>query len=336
MSGPNGESVGIGIWRERLSEWLSEWDVYNKLREADQEDEKLGEKDESEPLDAMKMVKPCNEPVRKGDLRILSRRIVGDTDMPVYVAVISEWEDGHWLVAPYNQLSTPATTGELRTDRDDYGLRVLCLWNAHSISEDDLFFSFLEDRLEDQEIEDAWSVFRSVSTGHDLPVQLRDRVGPPISHPKDPRIAYQEECSDLMSPIRKLWELPWIPTLVGGTTSEAPAEFESEANVMQEMVDYELAAASQFPSRSKSKYYSIEGTEYYLVVTRNSEEGKLFFSLEDEEGPTEKLEGYRILLSSGEKREHILEGGHLSLPLAGEPSFRLLDPDGKFIHLIEG
>jgi len=138
-----------------------------------------------------------------------------------------------------------------------------------------------------------------------------------------------------MSPIRELWELPWIPsTLVDAPASETPVQFEAEAPVM-ERVDYELAAASQSPSRSKSKYYSIEGTEYYLVVTRNSEEDKLFFILEDEEGPTEKLEGYRILLSSGEKREHLLEGGQLSLPLAGEPSFRLLDPDGKFVSLIE-
>ena len=58
MSSSSPENTTPEFWRNRLSEWLSEWDVYNKLREADQEDEKLGENDESEPLDAMKMVKP--------------------------------------------------------------------------------------------------------------------------------------------------------------------------------------------------------------------------------------------------------------------------------------
>ena len=57
---------------------------------------------------------------------------------------------------------------------------------------------------DDEERNDSWEVFRAVSTGDDLPQHLSNRMRPPIVHPKDLRIAYQEEFKELMSPIQNV------------------------------------------------------------------------------------------------------------------------------------
>ena len=208
MNNLNEANYDSELWKNRLTSWVQEWDLRNKFLD-DQRAEEEG-KVISEKLNSYKCVTQCNEPIEVGDIRILRSRVVGETQLPVYVAVISKWENGDWLIAPYGEFSEPATSGELLTGRSDFGLRVLCLWNTHSISSGDLRFSFIEDQMTVDEIKDAWKVFRSVSTGEDLPENLSLRVGSPIINPKDPRIVYQQEFRELMAPIRDLWALPKV------------------------------------------------------------------------------------------------------------------------------
>ena len=259
MSGLNESDPSRSFWEQRLSSWLQEWNLRNEmLKDGPPTD---STKNSVENLNAISLVNFCDEPIQVGDIRILRSRLIGETDLPVYVAVISEWEGGDWLIAPYGEFSEPATTGELLTGREDFGLRVLCLWNTHSISSEDLSFSFLEDRMTDEERNDSWVVFRAVSTGDDLPQHLSKRIGPPIVHPKDPRIAYQEEFKKLMSPIRECWTLPQI--------IETPVEF-VDVPIRFEQPAYELAAATpEDYVQDEPRFYPVENTSLELCLKKH-------------------------------------------------------------------
>ncbi len=134
-----------------------------------------------------------SDPPGPGEIRLLSPRLTPDAERPVYVAAFRDWEDDWKLVAPFGPYEAPATPGELLLGREAPTLRVLCLWNAHSVPPDALRESWFIDRLTTEEMADAWSVFRHAATGAALPKPLQDRVGAPMAAGADPRIAYQTE-----------------------------------------------------------------------------------------------------------------------------------------------
>lgn len=141
------------------------------------------------------------EPPEIGDIRLLSPRLTPDADRPFYVAIFRAWQDDWRLVAPFGPYEVPGTPGELLLQRDAPTLRVLCLWNTHSVPPDALGESWFIDRMTEKEMDDTWAVFRHVATGADLGKSLADRVGAPLGGEGDPRIAYQAEEMALMRPL---------------------------------------------------------------------------------------------------------------------------------------
>ena len=93
-------------------------------------------------------------------------------------------------MAPFGRLAEPATPGELLTGRTVPPLRVLCLWNARTVSSDIVVRSWPVDVMTPDELRDAERVLESLKTGTDLPEHLVRRVGPPLMHPDDPRQVY--------------------------------------------------------------------------------------------------------------------------------------------------
>jgi hypothetical protein len=157
--------------RELLARWLQEWQLFLALA-----DETSAE-DASVP--ALTLDRPPHSPaVERGDIRLIHPSIE-----PVdvrYVAVVDQDDAEDWLVIPFGRLSEPATTEEVRTDRNSPTLRVLCPWNRFSVTTTALQRCWLVDRLTDQEA--GW-------TGSALPPE---RTGPPLRHPLDPRWDYLE------------------------------------------------------------------------------------------------------------------------------------------------
>src|SRR5439155_13989361 len=101
-------------------------------------------------------------------------------------------EEKSYLVAPFGDYQEPATTTEWLTGRDG-PLRVLCLWNTRDYPARWLELGWVVDELNERELADAWEVFRHATTGVPLSDHLREQVGAPIVHPRDPRLAYQAE-----------------------------------------------------------------------------------------------------------------------------------------------
>jgi hypothetical protein len=295
MSGSNDSHLGAEFWERRLSNWLFEWNLRNDMLKGEPLTDSVA--DSGEKLNAASLVNYSDDPIQVGDIRILRSRLIGETDLPVYVAVISEWEDGDWLIAPYGEFSEPATTGEFLTCRGDFGLRVLCLWNTHSISSEDLSFSFLEDRMTDEERLDSWEVFRAVSTGDDLPERLRSRIGPPIVDAQDPRIAYQEEFKELMSPIRECWTFPQIfesPIEFLEEPVEEPVKFEDEL-VAFEQPAYELAAATPEDFvQDEPRFYPVENTSLEICLKKHPKGLSLQIFVKETGELAERISGVKI------------------------------------------
>tara|TARA_R110002096_G_scaffold102747_1_gene226889 strand:+ start:795 stop:1769 length:975 start_codon:yes stop_codon:yes gene_type:complete len=141
-----------------------------------------------------------------GEIRLLSSKILHADyrHRDVYFAILAGWDDELLLIAPFSRYSTPATQGEWLTGRKDTSLRVLNLWNAHSVPASAIQTSWIVDHLSEVDRLHALDVFWHVTMGDPLQNELIDRVGPPIIHSHDPRIDYQEEEVTLMSPIAKM------------------------------------------------------------------------------------------------------------------------------------
>lgn len=194
MSGPPHNDL-----RERLARWLREWDMSRrqppappKTKQVSRKGPKTRDTIEADRRRVRGMVSDFDRgPLETGQIRLLAARLVPDATRPVYVAVFRDWGPGWKLVAPFGGLGEPATPGELLLEREAHPLRVLCLWNTHSQPDGALEESWLIDHLTEDELRDAWAVFRHVATGAPLPETVGGRVGAPIGGPDDPRIAYQ-------------------------------------------------------------------------------------------------------------------------------------------------
>jgi len=181
--------------RHMLAAWLSEWQMELRLRQVDE----VGEHQVPSELNRGQQqctdlgIEPYDKQVTVGEVRLLSPCVVPETSRPVYVAVLSDWEAGMKLIAPYGRFSNPGSTGELLTGRTHHPLRVLCLWNCVSVPDEAIASGWKVDDLNAKEIEEAWAAFIHVLTGRPLPPTLIERIGPPICNSADPRCQYQQE-----------------------------------------------------------------------------------------------------------------------------------------------
>jgi hypothetical protein len=145
------------------------------------------------------------------DVRLLNPWLVRGVRRPLYFVVLAEWLDGLWLIAPFSRFTMPATVGEWNTGRGEADprqdpLSILSLWNAHTVPPEAVQQSWFIDTLTDTEMANAWEVFRHVTTGKPLTPALRDRVGPPIYHPADPRNDYLAQEAAGLHPLALLAE----------------------------------------------------------------------------------------------------------------------------------
>lgn len=216
---------------KRLAIWLRSWREELALAVA-------GELPEGLPADIpppqfSSLVKPFHTLDVQGEIRLLNPWLVRDLRRPLYFAVLKEWLDGLWLIAPFGRFSEPGTVGEWNTGRGESDprqapLNVLCLWNAHTVPHEVLCQSWFIDILEQEELEKAWEVFRHVATGKPLPSQLTERVGPPLYHPADPRHDYLAEEAAGLRPLGRLAE-EYVDRLQDLTHAVSPpAESETE------------------------------------------------------------------------------------------------------------
>ena len=141
------------------------------------------------------------ENIAIAQIRILSKRYTTEPDVIPYVAVVDKWDDDMWLIVPFSPYKTPATTGEMETGLDTYGLHVLQAWNGRTVQESILKKSYLFGNLPEKVCNDALALFRHEFGGVSLPSDFSSRRGSPIVEAADPRREYMDECIERLNPL---------------------------------------------------------------------------------------------------------------------------------------
>jgi hypothetical protein len=233
--------------RDRLSAWLREWEVELKLHKVDSDTSF-----DQLPEGGMSGT-PLEWPVNVGEIRLLAPHLLSPGQRPVYILVISKWENDWKLVTPFSQFPWPATHGELLTQRSEGPWQVLQVWNSRTLPNEVIAESWVADTASESLLDEAWAVFKHVTFGAELPDKLASRIGPPVLHPSDPRLDYQRMETALLSGLsneafkaaEKL-NLPLTPT--ASAEMVLPADVTTaQAYTPASASHLGLAASSEFP-----------------------------------------------------------------------------------------
>ena len=182
-----------------LDEWLDERSAERDVAIATLDKEIAGVTQDGEKLAAA-----CDEydaDVQPGQIRILSKRFTGDSDVIPYIAVLEKQDGGMWLIAPFSQYSTPATSGEMATGIDHFGLRVVQAWNGRAVQDRLLEKSFLFGKMDESLRVQALALFRHEVGGWNLPVGFSVRRGSAVVVDADPRNDYVAEAVARLRPL---------------------------------------------------------------------------------------------------------------------------------------
>jgi len=128
-----------------------------------------------------------------GEIRLLKPISHAASRRAWFIAVLERCGADGWYVAPFSALPLPAFEGELELGvrRPTY-LRTLCVWNVRRVNARALArASWPCGRLGAADLRAARAAWNAWRTGAPLPRMLRDRVGPPLTHPRDPRREYE-------------------------------------------------------------------------------------------------------------------------------------------------
>lgn len=261
---PNPDAIKLALWLKR---WREEVALA-----------KAGELPELLPTDVPAPQLPTDVNsfdsfgVCASDIRLLNPWLVRDVRRPLYFAVLGEWLDGLWLIAPFARFPQPATVGEWNTGRGEADpkkdpLAVLCLWNALTVPPEVVSQSWFIDLFNEKEMESAWDVFRHITTGKFLPTNLAQRVGPPLYHPADPRNDYLEEEASGLRPLGKLAE-DYVSRLE--ETSEpvqTPSETETEDKFVESALGVRELAIAGDAATTGGKVLKLRVPELGIRVT---------------------------------------------------------------------
>ncbi len=187
--------------RTQLAAWLQEWYVSRILVDADDP----GDADTETVAFSSATVYDAPPTLVTGAILLmkpLSRVPHGPCVRPLYVALLAHDNAEGWHVAPFGRFAVPATPREFQTGLRPMALRVLCLWNARRVSRAILARSWRVGRLPSHVLALALRDGEPVTASSIRP-RLRwrtpaEKVGPPLTHPLDPRWIYLREEADFV------------------------------------------------------------------------------------------------------------------------------------------
>jgi hypothetical protein len=247
--------------RERLQSWIEEWTLDLGLRGALQEipNEVLAPAIKMFPDRALDLARPYDEEVEVRQIRLLGPTVAPDADRPICVAILGDTPDKLFLTAPFSRFGTPATPGEWLTGRDTAALRVLSIWNTRLFDSTYLKKSWLIGELSDAESAAAWEVFESQMAAQPMRNTLASQVGPPVVHPKDPRLLYQVEEAALFDAVAVVAEKP---------SSGVVTEFVALRKIYEAAMEEELPLAAD-SDEAPSREFTLDADSGETVVVRD-------------------------------------------------------------------
>ena len=315
--------------RQNSANWFAEWELEKRLDslDADARPEGISAADRS-AFSWRAAASPMEDPFPKpGHIRLLSHKQAPRAVDPLYVAVISRWESGMLLVAPFSGYQSPATRGELSTGRPESQLAVLCPWCACSVSPFLLAQSWYIGKLSSAMMKSAWGVFRHAATGAPIPKNIEARVGAPIVHPLDPRIRYQRNLSGVMATL--INQTAALEDIVAPPAAMIPVEFTA--------VSQKVAAAAEVNKNAPPHkcYYQVMGMGLTLRVMLHPDGRKWELGVFGAGNTlSAKLDG--AIIVAGQTMSGPFKNGQADIAKrALRQGFRIRKPDGNYVQLRE-
>lgn len=187
--------------------WQTLWDVYLATGVEDN----FTPINKPKTLEQLKDVAKVNkqgfhQEVEIGQMRLLSHHVLGDTIIPMFVLVLSKWDDEQWLVMPFSKFPVPSTSGEFLTGMEETDFSCLQAWNTRTCPNEALLCSWNSGTAPQNVIDDAFDLFRFTMIGEpELPKELEDRTGMPLTSILDVgRNIYQDESYEIFNPLSEL------------------------------------------------------------------------------------------------------------------------------------
>jgi len=317
------------LQRERLSAWLRGWEVELQLRKMD------GDASLEQPPEGAMNGTPLEEPVCVGEIRLLAPHLLSSGERPVYILVVSKWDNDWKLVIPFSPFAVPATQGELLTLRSESPWQVLQIWNSRTLPNEVIAESWVADTASESLLDDAWAVFKHITFSADLPEELASRIGPPVLHSHDPRISYQEMETVLLSGLSREafkaveqlnQQVAAAPLNVLAVSSEPSA---IQAYTAATASQLGLAASSEFPKAAVEVLHGGEKARIKLVE-QPGEPG--IYRARILEDPLNELIGAEIISSVGNALATLSETAG-SAKFSGKDKILVRLADGRLLGL---
>lgn len=380
-SPPPGEAARLSRWfRERdlaLRLWEEMPEEYAKALRSPPISERAHLREHAD------LVAPFDRDLQVGQIRILHGGMFPEMRRPMHVAILSEWpaaeapldegvrqtsrfsrnivplppsrrglsessealvEEKSYLVSPFSDYSEPATTTEWLTGLEADPLRVLCLWNTRDYPAEWLELGWKVGELTPQELADAREVFRHALTGVPLSDRLRQQVGAPIFHSRDPRLAYQEEEARLFTIVPEYAQYRWkleeatriqdSPGGFGGLSLPTSGRNLRPAGLAywpQAMENEELALAAATSTGGLRKMtYLISELQVRLVLRLESDKQTLSINVYDPSGqPSKALDQAELVNASGEPLARLSSASGRVAKASMQNGFALRLVDGR-------
>lgn len=311
---PSIHLVEAPAWqRDRLRSWIEEWTLDLALRGAlgEPANDLLAPVKTMFPDPALDLVRPYDEQVEVHQIRLLGPTVAPDSDRPICVAILGDTPDKLFLTAPFSRFGIPATPGEWLTGRDTRALRVLSIWNTRLFDSNYLRESWLIGELTEAESAAAWEVFGFQMAAQPLPSTLASQVGPPVVHPRDPRLRYQAEEAALFAA---------IGAAVETVSRNILTEFVSLRTIRESIAEQELDLAADTGDTGGAPFareiFEVPAYSVFVRAYLASDAEHIVFVVHDSGGdPSEALDGTNIVAEDGRILASIQKGG-ASIPLS--------------------
>lgn len=318
--------------RELLSEWYSEYEFDSASRafiEAD--NDQTGEIPTLDIPRLKDMIKPFDQIIEAGQIRILSGRYVSDSGQLPLVAVIAKWSGDSWLIIPFSRFSVPATPGEMETGRSFAFQKVLQVWNTRTVHALFLKKSWVFDSLEKPVCEQAKDLFLNLTAGDALPETFTARRGCSITHRMDLRRIYMEDEIDQFRPLSQLihnWEASRLERQLIFQPPQSKRDSISEASFSMAAADKEI---------NPVKNYAISGVGAQLNIECSTSEKRVRINVFDEQGNlANACDGWTLLNGDGSILSVVGNNGFAEFNLnAFSGEFSIADNEGQIRELTE-
>jgi hypothetical protein len=255
-------------------------------------------------------------PFAAGAVLLLRPGALPPAARPLYMAVLDAPAPGLALAAPFGPFAHPAVPRELLVPKRPLPLRVLCVWNARLVPAAALREAWPCGRLRPEELRAA-AVLLRCGGGNTPPQRLAGRVGPPLSHPADPRRVYLRREEVLMDLVRGGraggWVFPSLPP----------------RSVRRGLV---REAAEGTAAYGRVERFRVDGTPYSLRLVCEQAGAAWELRVEAGRGETDDaLDGWLVV---GAETSCVIRGGRAGLPFHElRHGLLLLTPSGRAVGL---